>query len=80
MKVLEQRYKIQYKMILDENESMNYWLSFGNDSGYPTEEDAMNHIIGFGYRYTCSFDCPLVFNIFVIETREVNTITLGAQQ
>ena len=78
MKILDRKYRIQYKMVLPENEPMNYWLNFGNDiDGYPTEEDAMDYINDFGHRYAKSFDCPLIFDIFVIETREVNTITVG---
>ena len=78
MKILDQKYRIQYKMVLPENEPMNYWLNFGNDTdGYPTEDDAMDYINDFGQRYADSFDCPLIFDIFVIETREVSTITIG---
>ncbi len=78
MEVTDQIYRIQYRMILDENEPFNYWLNFGNDTdGYPDYQSAMDYIVSFGYRWAISFDCPLVFRIFVIETRDVDTIIIG---
>ena len=78
MEVVDQIYRIQYKMILPEHESFNYWLNFGNDEhGYPTEGDARDYIDGFGRRCAASFGCPLIFRIFVIETRDIDTITIG---
>ena len=71
-------YRIQYKMILDEHEPFNHWLNFGNDvDGYPDQQSAIDYITDFGYRYAQSFDCPVVFRIFVIETRDVNEIIIG---
>jgi hypothetical protein len=79
--IVEQKYRIQYKMVLPENEPMNYWLNFGNDvDGYPKFSDARSYIDDFGQRYADSFDCPLIFRIFVIETREIGTITLGEEK